>query len=318
MSWMVIATQIVLPLALLAWLAFWPARGWIAWGVQLASVTAVLLGIGLAALWAMPPFWVPHAYGLLLVLIVLTHLARRGVPGPGLWRMTSAGSVVLVLVGVLGGTGGYLAWQAALGRLPPGGETVNIAPPFPAGHYLVAHGGSTPMVNVHLKTLDPPSERFRPWRGQSKALDIFRIHPLGFHKTGWQPADPARYTTFGVPVLSPCEGQVALVVDGHRDQRVPDMDRDHMAGNFIAINCGNFFVVLAHLRQGSITVSQGEPVDIGTALGEMGNSGNSSQPHLHVHAQRGLAKEAPLSGEPLWLTIDQRFLVRNDQLHVVQ
>lgn len=318
MSWMEIAAQIVLPLALLTWMALRPAQGWLAWGLQLLSVTLVLLGIGLAALWAMPPFWVPHAYGLLLVLVVLAHLVRRGTPGPGLWRLSPAGSIVMVLVAVLGGAGGYLAWQAAMGRVPPGGETVNIAPPFPAGHYLVAHGGSTPMVNVHLKTLAPSSERFRPWRGQSKALDIFRIHPLGFHKTGWQPADPARYTTFGVPVLSPCEGQVALVMDGLRDQPVPVMDREHMAGNFVAIDCGGFFVVLAHLRQGSIAVAEGEAVSVGQTLGEMGNSGNSSQPHLHVHAQRGLPQEAPLSGEPLWLTINQRFLVRNDRLHIVQ
>mgnify|MGYP000019801158 CR=1 FL=1 len=58
-------------------------------------------------------------------------------------------------------------------------------------------------------------------------------------------------------------------------------------------------------------------VKIGDILGQMGNSGNSSEPHLHVHAQRGLPEKAPLAGMPLWLTIDNRFLVRNDTLHVV-
>jgi len=246
----------------------------------------------------------------------LAHLARKGVPGPGLWHLSAAGSVILLVVAGLGGFGGYLAWQAAKGRVPPEAAIVNIAPPFPPGHYLVAHGGSTPMVNVHLKTLDEAVERFRSWRGQSKALDIFRIHPTGFHKTGWQPEDPARYSTFGVPVLAPCRGKVALVVDGLEDQPVPVMDREHMAGNHVAVDCGEFFVILAHLRQGSISVATGDKVAIGDLLGQMGNSGNSSEPHLHLHAQKGLPEEAPLSGEPLWLTINNRFLVRNDRLHI--
>ena len=317
MSWMVMVTQVLLPLALLAWMAFYPAAGWLAWGVQLISVTAVLLGIGLAALWAVPPFWVPYAYGFVLLLIVATHLLRKRTPGPGLWRASTASSIAIVMAALLGSFGGYLGWHAAKGRMLPEEAVVDIAPPFPPGHYLIAHGGSTPMINVHLKTLNPTVERFRPWRGQSKALDIFRITPLGLHKNGWKPTDPARYTTFGVPVLSPCSGEVPLVVDGIEDMPVPKMDRDHMAGNYVAINCGDFFVILAHLRQGSITVAAGARVKTGDILGQMGNSGNSSEPHLHVHAQRGLPEKAPLAGMPLWLTIDNRFLVRNDTLHVV-
>ncbi|MGM0766693.1 MAG: M23 family metallopeptidase [Pseudomonadota bacterium] len=314
MSWMVMLTQVLLPLALLAWVAFYPASGWLAWGLQLISVAAVLLGIGLAFLWAVPPFWVPYAYGLLLALIGATHLFRKGVPGTGVWRASAASSVVILAVAVLALPGGYLAWHAIKGRVLPAETVVDLAPPFPPGHYLIAHGGSAPMINAHLKTLDQTVERFRPWRGQSKALDIFRIGPLGFHKNGWQPTDPARYTTFGVPVLSPCGGEVALVVDGIEDMPVPEMDRDHMAGNYVAINCGDFFAILAHLRQGSIAVVTGDRVTTGDLLGQMGNSGNSSEPHLHLHAQKGLPEAAPLSGEPLWITLNSRFLARNDRL----
>ena len=318
MSWMVILTQVLLPLALLAWMAFYPAAGWLAWGLQLISVTAVLLGIGLVSLWAAPPFWVPYAYGLLLLLIGVTHLLRKGIPGPGLWRASAASSVMILMAVVLGLPGGYLTWHAMKGRVLPAEAVVDLAPPFPPGHYLIAHGGSTPIINALLKTLNQAVERFRPWRGQSKALDIFRITPLGFHKNGWQPTDPARYKTFGVPVLSPCRGEVALVVDGIEDMSVPVMDRDHMAGNHVAIDCGDFFVILAHLRKGSIDVTTGDRVQTGDYLGKMGNSGNSSEPHLHLHAQRGLPEESPLAGEPVWLSINNRFLARNDRLHIFQ
>lgn len=316
MSWMVMLTQILLPVALLGWIAFYPAAGWLAWGLQVISVTAVLLGIGLAALWTMPPYWTPLVHGLVFVVIIVTHFVRRVHPGPGLWRTSATNTVLILIVAALGLLGGHLTWQAMKGRMLPDDEVVNIAPPFAPGHYLVAHGGSTPMVNVHLKTLDQTVERYRLWRGQSKALDIFRITRVGLHKEGWQPTDPGKYETFGAPVIAPCSGEVALVVDGIADMPVPDMDRDHMAGNYVAIDCGNFFVILAHLRQGSIAVATSDMVETGDILARMGNSGNSSEPHLHVHAQQGLPEDAPLSGKPLWLTINDRFLVRNDRLHV--
>lgn len=318
MSLMALVTQIVLPVLLLVWLGFFPARGMLALGVQVLAVAAVLLGLALAALWTMPPYWVPYIYYGVFALIVVFHLWQGRFRGNGLWRV-SAGQALLFLPAVgLGCLGGYMAYMAYEGRAMPAVETVDIAPPFGPGTYLVAHGGSNVMVNVHLKTLDKAVERFRPWQGQSRALDIFRISPLGIHKTGWLPTDPTRYTTYGTPVLAPCDGEIAKVVDGLEDMQVPVMDREHMAGNYVAINCGQFYVLLAHLRKNSTAVSTGDQVAVGDVLGEMGNSGNSSEPHLHVHAQRGLPEQAAFAGEPLALTIDGEFPVRNDRIRVAE
>lgn len=158
--------------------------------------------------------------------------------------------------------------------------------------------------------------RFSDFRGQSRALDIFRISSLGIHVEGWRPEDPGRYLTFAAPLTAPCDGTVARVVDGVPDNRVPRMNREQMAGNYVAIDCGGFFLILAHLRLGSVQVREGQQVAIGDALGQMGNSGNSSEPHLHIHAQRGLPDGSPLGGEPLALTIDGRFMVRNDRFTI--
>lgn len=316
MSWSALLTQLVLPVLLLVWLWLSPAKTWPVKVLQFVSVAMILLGISLAALWVMPPFWTPYLYALLFVVIVIRHLKLHGRAGRRAPLPSSTGFIITLLVAGLGLFGAYLAYKALQGRVIPGGEVVNIAAPFAPGHYIVAHGGATSAVNVHLKTLDKTVERYLPWRGQSKAMDIFRITPSGLHKSGWQPVDPSRYTTFGVPVVAPCRGEIALVVDGIEDMPVPEMDAENMAGNYVAIDCGSFFVVLAHLRQGSILVSKDEQVNIGDPLARVGNSGNSSEPHLHVHAQRGLPEIEPLSGEPLWLTINGRFLVRNSRLEV--
>jgi len=316
MALMVIFSQLLLPLVLLAWLAAFPARNPVVWIVQLVSVAAILLGIGLVALWTLPPFWTPYIHAVLLVLIAALQLIKRIGSADSFGKNTVVNNVLVIVVAGLGSVGSYLAWQAVQGRVLPDETVVDIAPPFAPGQYLVAHGGAKLMVNVHLTTLDQSVERFAPWRGQSKALDIFRITPTGFHKDGWLPTNPADYQAFGVPVIAPCAGEVALVVDGLADMQVPVMDPENRAGNFVAVDCGEFVVILAHLRRNSIVVAAGDSVQVGDALGEMGNSGNSSEPHLHLHAQRGLPADAPLGGEPLWLTIDGQFPVRNDRIHV--
>ena len=53
----------------------------------------------------------------------------------------------------------------------------------------------------------------------------------------------------------------------------------------------------------------------GHVLGRVGNSGNTGEPHLHVHAQRPGSTIAPLSGEPVPIRLGGRYLVRNDRVH---
>ena len=312
----VLCLQVLLPVVLLAWLGVFAASGVLAFTLQALSVGLILLGLGLVGLWAMPPFWVPYLYGLVYLAIVIRHIAGGQVDTTVLWSSGALTSTLIVLVAGLGIAGVYLTLCALEGRRLPAVETVDIAPPLRSGTLLVAHGGSTEWVNAHLRTLDPDEERFYPWRGQSRALDIFVITSWGSHMKGLWPADPAQYETFGALVVAPCSGTVARVVDDLPDMQVPQMDTLNPAGNFVAINCGEFYVVLAHLRQGSIRARQGDVVETGEVLGEIGNSGNSSEPHLHIHAQRGLPEGAPLSGEPLGLTINGRFLVRNDRMKI--
>ncbi|TDT41357.1 peptidase M23-like protein [Halospina denitrificans] len=316
MPWITVLTQLFLPVLLLVWLALFPAPGSLALALQGLSVGLVLFGLSFAALWALPPFWVPYLYGLVFLLIVIRQLMTIRSSTHGLWQASVGSPVLIAVVAGLGVLGGYMGIAAIQGRVTPNSDVVDIAPPFAAGHFLVAHGGSTEMANVHLRTLDESEERFRPWRGQSRGLDIFRITPWGWHMSGWWPADPAQYTTFGTPVVAPCSGRVAKVVDRFEDMTVPEMDGDNKAGNYIAVDCGDFVVILAHLRQGKMAVAEGDQLRVGDTLGEAGNSGNSSEPHLHIHAQRGLPAGSPLGGEPLWLTIDGQFLARNERLHV--
>ncbi len=316
MNLTVVTTQVLLPILLLIWLAFFPARGILSYVLQTLSLGLILLGLGLASLWAMPPFWVPYVYGFVFIVLFVWHVSKGHVSTAVFWSASQFNTMLIVLAMGLGLAGGYLSLLALEGRRLPPIDVVDIAPPFSSGKYLIAHGGSTELINAHLHTLDASVARFRHWKGQSRAMDIFKISPSGFHVDGWRPTDPARYVSFGTPVLAPCTGVIVKVVNGLPDMQVPQMDRANMAGNYVAINCMDFYVIMAHLRNRSIHVRHGDAVKTGDLIGEIGNSGNSSEPHLHIHAQRGLPQDAPFADEPLWLTINGEFPVRNDRLAV--
>ena len=76
--------------------------------------------------------------------------------------------------------------------------------------------------------------------------------------------------------------------DGLPDQAQGEMDPANPPGNHVVIDHGNEeYSLLAHLQQNSVTVSVGEEINAGQQIGRCGNSGNTSEPHLHYHLQTG-------------------------------
>jgi hypothetical protein len=65
-------------------------------------------------------------------------------------------------------------------------------------------------------------------------------------------------------------------------QRRHGGDLRELAGNYLLLKCRKVFVLFAHLRHGSIRVSKGDTVGRGDGLAEVGNSGSSVAPHLHM------------------------------------
>lgn len=119
-------------------------------------------------------------------------------------------------------------------------------------------------------------------------------------RTLLRPQSPTLFPGFGRPILAPLEG---VVLSAH------DTETDHdayrglpsvayaltqprraaagwvaLAGNHVLIEHGGVVVALCHLQHGSVHVRQGQRVSIGDPIGRCGNSGNSTEPHVHVQA----------------------------------
>ena len=141
------------------------------------------------------------------------------------------------------------------------------------GEWTVVWGGPTLEQNHHATS---PDQRF--------ALDLVVVKDGSTHRTDGAANDD--YHCFGRPILAPAAGLVVVAEDGDRDQRPGVLDRRNPPGNHVVLDHLNGeYSFLAHLRKGSIAVRAGEEVLAGAELGECGNSGHSSEPHLHYHLQ---------------------------------
>lgn len=98
----------------------------------------------------------------------------------------------------------------------------------------------------------------------------------------------ADYYCYGMSILAPAEGTVVWTCDSLPDQEPGVMDPAHPVGNGVVIDHGNGeFSLLAHLQPRTQRFKLKDRVKTGDELGKCGNSGNTSEPHLHYHLQDG-------------------------------
>ena len=309
--------QFVMPLVLIGWIALAPPRTLIGFWVQVFASMAALWAMALLGIWLLPPWWAPYGFGAVLAVAAGAGVWRRRPFASALPTTWGARTAVALFV-VLGMASTYGIAVALRSRTAPPERAVTLAFPLESGTYLVVNGGSDINTNAHLMTLDASIPRFREWRGQSYGVDIVKLDAFGFRARGVLPADPKGYAIYGARVLAPCAGQVLMAVEGMPDMQVPEVDPAHLAGNHVMLRCAdptiNADVLLGHLRPGSVQVRAGASVGVGEWLGSAGNSGNTGEPHLHMHAQRPGPVSAPLGGDPLPILFNGRFPMRGDRI----
>ncbi|WP_028659918.1 M23 family metallopeptidase [Nocardioides insulae] len=173
--------------------------------------------------------------------------------------------------------------------------------------------------------------------GETYAIDLIGVDERGrtARRVDWRTAlatePPERFWSYGRPVLAPAAGVVVAAHGGepdHAARRTPvtlvpyavgqaaraRRGVSGVAGNHLVIRLAeDTYLALVHLQRGSLRVARGDPVITGELLAACGNSGNSTQPHLHLQVMdsadlavaRGLPiafadfVEHPRSGTPL-------------------
>ncbi len=118
---------------------------------------------------------------------------------------------------------------------------------------------------------------------QRAALDLVVVDRRGSSHRGVLAGCDEDYYAFDSPVHSPVDAEVVRCGDGLNDG---ELNPAKPAGNHVVLGAGSEEILIAHLKKGSVAVTAGQQVRAGQLLGVVGNSGNSTEPHLHIHAQR--------------------------------
>ncbi|MCC2372645.1 M23 family metallopeptidase [Bacillus paranthracis] len=169
-----------------------------------------------------------------------------------------------------------LGWFANIGGLAYPANVHSTSPKvvvrFPLNERaLIGWGGDRLETNYHVIK---PNERW--------AYDIL-IPPAEVKSSKLDD-----YGIYGAKVMAPASGTVVSINNDEKDLVPGSDDFQSMAGNHIYLRLDETgtFLVLAHLKKGSIKVKEGQHVNEGEFLAQVGNSGSSSEPHLHIHHQR--------------------------------
>lgn len=150
------------------------------------------------------------------------------------------------------------------------------------------------------------------WGGRSLENNAHVYHRSQRYGVDLGPCGIMDRDASNIGIMAPISGVVQAAVDGFPDNRVYQqlLRVEHPFGNHVIVTNSHYSVVLAHLRQGSVCVVKGNKIKAGDSVGILGNSGDSSLPHLHVHAQENLP---PHHGVPVMFPIYQDFVepIRN-------
>jgi Peptidase family M23 len=259
-----------------------------------------------------------YADSALVPLIARPGLARPGTPPPPPADRPKIGgglrAVVFMWVPVAEGTQAPRTLRHRLTFAPTGSDSARLAvaetapmvvatdapligPPLRGGPWLAANGPAN--NSGHRRAMIPIDAL--PRIAQRFAIDYIRVNDTADRRFVGDSLKNASYIAYGNDALAVADGRVVAVKDsipenvpGITSRAVP-ITLETVGGNHVIIDIGGgHYAFYAHLQPGSIRVRVGDRVRTGQVLGLVGNSGNSTEPHLHFHVSDG---NSPLGSE---------------------
>ncbi|MDA1533724.1 MULTISPECIES: M23 family metallopeptidase [unclassified Bacillus cereus group] len=242
---------IIVSFLIISWILVYVANGvtsvFVWWSIQAFSFISVFLLVG-------------------LVIIFF---------GKGIFRKRIDRTLFLIILFSIIGAW-PVGWFANIGRIAYPADIQSMSPKavvrFPLNERaLIGWGGDRLETNYHVIK---PNERW--------AYDIL-IPPAEVKSNKLED-----YGVYGAKVMAPASGTVVSINNNEQDLVPGSENFQSMAGNhiYLRVDETGTFLILAHLKKGSINVREGQHVNEGEFLAQVGNSGSSSEPHLHIHHQR--------------------------------
>lgn len=180
-------------------------------------------------------------------------------------------------------------------------EPVVIRPPLRGPSWVDAGGCCG--TSAHRTALNPVNGRL--WAAERFAIDYVQLAPDGRLVTG-DSSKPESFAYFGADIHAVGDGRVISVLDGLPEQ-VPGRDPtglplNQYAGNHVVQDLGDGnYAMYAHIKTGTVAVKPGDRLTAGQVIGNVGNTGNSTAPHLHFQV---MSSPDPLGSNGLPFVFD--------------
>jgi hypothetical protein len=282
---LIVMLHLVVPLSLILWTWIGSYASITAWLVQVLVLGSYVAFIFLVGSWVFASFYLRY------IVIVLAITAA-------LWSFMHATILPLFVLPHISGWIAYgvgLVAPASLAYFALGAvrarfydeKPINLAFPFKKGTYAVFEGGNgkaSSLMNYHYRASIHKGAQTN--LSMKYAVDITKVTCWGNDADGFIPTKNEKYAVFNEVVYSPCDGEVSEVEDKWPNETPWSGIAPYNVGNHILVTSKEFGVLMGHLQKGSMLVRPGDRVTKGQPIARAGNSGWTSQPHLHVQAMR--------------------------------
>ena len=182
-------------------------------------------------------------------------------------------------------------------------NTTKMILPFKE-EWFVFWGGTTVEQNYHVAYED-----------QKYAYDILMVKDGASYEG--DPTKNENYYAFGKDIIAPCDAKVIKVINGVKDNVPGELNPEQLTGNTIILQTkAEEYLLFAHLKENSIVVKEGQMVKQGDLLGQCGNSGNTTEAHLHLSLQNAVDMSISTGGKIYFDKIMVNGEIKEDYLPV--
>jgi hypothetical protein len=213
-------------------------------------------------------------YGPSIIGVLAAGEIVRGIirfySNPPFWTLERGAGFLSLILTILISWKGYRVYPSSHDKRP---SSVRFRLPLD-GPVTIGWGGDTPENNYHVSA---PDQRW--------AYDLVVTEDGKTHRDeGLKLED---YYIYGKPALAAAAGIVVSTVTDEPESKLNGTGKvKNAGGNQVVIEVGEKeYLFTCHLQPGSISVEPGQRVTAGQEIGRVGNSGNSSEPHIHIHLQ---------------------------------
>ncbi|SHL19925.1 Peptidase family M23 [Chitinophaga jiangningensis] len=271
-----------------------------------ASYSTLLAGLSLGVFlylfgsWVYLTIYAGYAFGILLLLTLALIFFRKKnwqLPPVARWKVT----LNLFFTGLLTVLS-ILYFTGTTGKP----DVINLTFPFKKGNYFVLQGGKGLPTNLFHFSL----------RGAVYAMDIVKLNDFGGRANRIFSKKLNDYEIFGDTVYAPCNGRVVRAYGNNPDNIPPNMKRGPKNTNQVLLETPNSYIFMGHLRMNSVIVHEGEEVVTGQPLACIGNSGFSTEPHLHIQVHFKQPGIPWYLGYPLYIHFNGKGYLMNEVIHV--